>query len=110
MAKLHHQIANTRKDFHFKVAHSLCKQAQMIFVEDIDFTKTAKAMLGKQMLDGGFGQFRQLLKWVGWKRDVYVAEVDHRYTSHMGKKELSVDISRKDFFHTVTIYYYPFPL
>lgn len=70
----------------------------MVFVEDIDFTKTAKAMLGKHMLDGAFGQFRQLLKWVGWKRDVYVAEVDHRYTSqvcphcgtHAGKKELSV--------------------
>ncbi len=69
-----------------------------IGMEDIDFTKTAKAMLGKQMLDGGFGQFRQLLKWVGWKRDVYVAEVDHRYTSqicphcgtHTGKKELSL--------------------
>ena len=55
-------------------------------------------MLGKHMLDGGFGQFRQLLKWVGWKRDVYVASVDHRYTSqicplcqaHTGKKELSL--------------------
>ena len=42
----------------------------------IDFTKTAKAMLGKYMLDGGFGQFRQLLKWVGWKRDVYVTEYE----------------------------------
>ncbi len=98
VAKLHHKIKNCRKNFHFQTAHQLCNQAQMIFVEDIDFTKTAKAMLGKHMLDGGFGQFRQLLKWVGWKRDVYVAEVDHRYTSqicpncqtHTGKKDLSV--------------------
>lgn len=98
VAKLHHQISNCRKNFHFQTAHQLCNQAQMIFVEDIDFTKTAKAMFGKHMLDGGFGQFRQLLKWVGWKRDVYVAEVDHRYTSqicpscqtHTGKKGLSV--------------------
>ena len=98
VARLNHQIANTRKDFHLKVAHQLCNQAQMIFVEDLDFSKTAKAMLGKQMLDGGFGQFRQLLKWVGWKLYVYVAEVDHRYTSqicphcgtHTGKKELSL--------------------
>ena len=100
VAKLHHQIANTRKNFHFQTAHQLCNQAQMIFVEDIDFTKTAKAMLGKHMLDGGFGQFRSLLKWVGWKRDVYVAEVDHRYTSqicpscqaHTGKKSLSLRV------------------
>ena len=100
VARLHHQISNCRKNFHFQTAHQLCDQAQMIFVEDIDFTKTAKAMLGKHMLDGGFGQFRQLLKWVGWKRDVYVAEVDHRYTSqicpncqaHTGKKDLSIRV------------------
>ncbi|MDJ0594432.1 MAG: transposase [Pleurocapsa sp. MO_226.B13] len=100
VARLHHKIKNSRKNFHFQTAHQLCNQAQMIFVEDIDFTKTAKAMLGKHMLDGGFGQFRQLLKWVGWKRDVYVAEVDHRYTSqicpncqtHNGKKDLSVRV------------------
>ena len=100
VAKLHHKISNCRKHFHFQTAHQLCDMAQMIFVEDIDFTKTAKAMLGKHMLDGGFGQFRQLLKWVGWKRDVYVAEVDHRYTSqicpncqaHTGKKDLSVRV------------------
>lgn len=100
VAKLHHKIQNSRKNFHFQTAHQLCNQAQMIFVEDIDFAKTAKAMLGKHMLDGGFGQFRQLLKWVGWKRDVYVAEVDHRYTSQIcpncqaqtGKKNLSVRV------------------
>lgn len=98
VARLHHKITNTCKDFHLKTAHQLCAQASMIFVEDIDFTKTAKAMLGKHMLDGAFGQFRQLLKWVGWKRGVYVAEVDHRHTSqicpncgtHTGKKDLSI--------------------
>lgn len=29
-------IADTRKDFHFKLAHHLCDQAGMIFVEDIN--------------------------------------------------------------------------
>jgi putative transposase len=54
-------------------------------------------MLGKQMLDGSFGQFRDLLSWVCWKRGKYFAQVDHKYTSqigpecntHTGKKELS---------------------
>lgn len=81
VAKLHHDINNTRKNFHFQVAHQLCDQAEMVFVEDIDFTKTAKGFLGKQMLDGGFGQFRQILQWVCCKRGVYFAEVDHRGTS-----------------------------
>jgi len=96
IAKLHHKIANTRKDFHFQTAHDLCDQADMIFVEDIDFRVSAKGFLGKQMLDGGFGQFREILKWVCWKRGKYFGQVDHKYTSqicpncgtHTGKKEL----------------------
>ena len=64
IAKLHHQIANTRKNFHFQTSHKLCDQADMIFVEDINFKMTAKGFLGTQMLDGGFGQFRDLLSWV----------------------------------------------
>ena len=71
VAKLHHKIANARKDFHFQTAHNLCDQADMIFVEDIDFRVSAKGFLDKQMLDGGFGQFREILKWVCWKRGKY---------------------------------------
>ncbi len=96
VARLHHQISNTRKNFHFVISHLLCDQADMIFVEDINFKMTAKGFLGKQMLDGGFGQFRDLLSWVCWKRGKYFAQVDHRFTSqicpecgtHTGKKEL----------------------
>lgn len=96
VAKLHHQIANSRKNFHFQTSHQLCDQADIIFVEDINFKMTARGFLGKQMLDGGFGQFRDLLSWVCWKRGKYFAQVDHKYTSqicpecntHTGKKEL----------------------
>jgi putative transposase len=97
VARLHQKIANTRRNFHFPTSHLLCDQADMIFVEDIDFRMSAKGCLGKHMLDGGFGQFRDLLKWVCWKRGKYFAEVDHKYSSqicpecgtHTGKKELS---------------------
>ena len=97
IAKMHHKIANTRKNFHFQTSHNLCDQADMVFVEDINFKMTAKGSLGKYMLDGGFGQFRDLLSWVCWKRGKYFATVDHKYTSqicpkchtHTGKKELS---------------------
>jgi len=97
VAKLHHQISNARKNFHFQTSHLLCDQADMIFVEDINFKMTAKGFLGKQMLDGGFGQFRDLLSWVCWKRGKYFAQVDHKFTSqicpecgtHTGKKELN---------------------
>ena len=97
VARLHHQISNTRKNFHFQTSHLLGDQAEMIFVEDINFKMTARGFLGKQMLDGGFGQFRDLLSWVCWKRDKYFAQVDHKYTSqicpecgtHTGKKDKS---------------------
>lgn len=64
VSRLHHKIANIRKDFHLKIAHQLCDQADSIFVEDIDFRVMAKGFLGKHSLDAGFGQFRDLLKWV----------------------------------------------
>ncbi|AOX03837.1 transposase [Moorena producens PAL-8-15-08-1] len=97
IAILHQKISDTRKDFHFKLAHHLCDQAGMIFVEDLDFRTWAKGMLSKHTLDAGFGQFFNILAWVCWKRGVYFGKVDYRFTSqicpscgtHTGKKDLS---------------------
>lgn len=96
IARLHQRITDTRKDWHFKLAHSLCDSAGMIFVEDIDFRVWAKGRLGKHTLDAGFGQFISILKWVCWKRGLYFDKVNKNYTSqvcpqcdtHTGKKEL----------------------
>jgi len=91
VARLHHKIANTRKDFHFKQAHALCDSAalaslrasagDMVFMEDLDYRTSAKGMFGKHMLDGGFGQFRTITKYVCWKRGKFFAQVDARGTS-----------------------------
>ena len=97
IARLHQRISDTRKDWHFKLAHKLCDGAGMIFVEDINFRVWAKGMFGKHTLDAGFGQFINILQWVCWKRGVFFAKVDKDYTSqvcpqcdtHTGKKELS---------------------
>ena len=97
VAKQHNHIANTRKLFHYKTAHHLCDQAGMIFVEDIDFRIMGACMLCKHTLDAGFGAFRNILKQVCFKRDVYFVAVDHKGTSqtcpkcgaHTGKKQLS---------------------
>jgi putative transposase len=98
IARLHQRISAQRRDWHFKLAHHLCDQAQSIFIEDIDFRTWGRGMLSKHCLDAGFGQFVNRLKWVGWKRDVFVAEVDKNFTSqicpncgaHTGKKTLDV--------------------
>jgi putative transposase len=82
ISRVHQRIADTRKDWHFKLAHHLCDNAGMIFVEDLDFRIMAKGMLGKHTLDAGLGQFtNQILPWVGFKRDVYYGKVDARGTS-----------------------------
>ncbi len=78
---MHHTIDNTRKDFHFKQAHALCDRADMVFMEDLDYRISAKGMFGKHMLDGAFGHFRNLVKYVCWKRGKFFAEVDARGTS-----------------------------
>lgn len=81
VARIHHTIDNTRKDFHFKQAHALCESADMVFMEDLDFTIMAKGFLGKHMLDGGFGQFRSIVKYVCWKLGKFFGEVNSRGTS-----------------------------
>ena len=100
IARLHQRISDTRKDWHFKLANSLCDGAGMIFAEDIDFRVWARGMFSKHSLDAGFGQFIDILQWVCWKRGVYFALVEKDYTSqvcpqcdsHTGKKELSVRV------------------
>jgi putative transposase len=81
--KQHNHIAFKRKDYQFKLAHKLCDMADTIFVEDIDFRVMAKGFLGKHTIDAAFGQFRQILKYVGKKRNVFVGEVDSRGSSQV---------------------------
>lgn len=82
IGRVHQRIADTRKDWHFKLAHHLCNSAGMVFVEDLDFRIMAKGMLGKHTLDAGLGQFtNQILPWVCFKRDVFYGKVDARGTS-----------------------------
>jgi putative transposase len=81
VARLHHQIDNTRKDFHYKQAHALGDAGDMVFMEDLDYRISAKGMFGKHMLDAAFGQFRSIVKYVCWKRGKFFGEVDARGTS-----------------------------
>ncbi len=81
IARVHEQIARTRKDFHFKTSHRLCNQAQTIFAEDLNLRAMSRGMLCKHTLDASFGQFLNILEWTCWKRGVYFAKVDPNGTS-----------------------------
>ena len=93
VARLHHTIDNTRKDFHFKQAHALCDVGDMVFMEDLDYRLMAKGLFGKHMLDAGFGEFRQIVKHVCWKRGKFFAQVDARGTSQECP-ECGVEVSK----------------
>ena len=100
IAKLHQRIHDTRKDFHFQLAHRLTENPGMVFVEDLNLKAWAKGMLSKHTLDAGFGQFIGILQWLCWKKQIYFAKVDADYTSqqcpkcgvHTGKKDLSTRV------------------
>ncbi|QIZ73811.1 transposase [Oxynema aestuarii AP17] len=81
VARMHHRIANRRKDFHLKTAHQLCDRAQTIFAEDLNVTGLTRGMLRKDCVDAAFGQFLSLTEWVCWKRGVYFAKVNPNGTS-----------------------------
>ncbi len=81
VARMHHRIANRRKDFHLKTAHKLCDQAQTIFAEDLNTKGLTRGMLRKDCVDAAFGQFLSLTEWVCWKRGVYFAKVNPNGTS-----------------------------
>jgi putative transposase len=76
VARMHHRIANRRKDFHLKTAHKLCDQAQTIFAGDLNVKGLTRGMLRNDCVDAAFGQFLSLMAWVCWKRGVYFAKVN----------------------------------
>jgi putative transposase len=97
VARLHEHITRKRKDDHYKLAHRLCNQTEMLFVEDINFKAWGKGMLKKHSLDFGFGGFVDILEQVCKKRQVYFERVNKDFTSQTcpncgaitGKKKLS---------------------
>ena len=96
VARLHERIHDTRKDFHYKVAHYLCDEVGMVFAENLNLKAMSRGMLCKHTLDASFGSFLKILSHVCWNRGIYFAKVDANLTSqmcpncgtHTGKKEL----------------------
>ena len=81
VARWHHHIANTRKDFHLKTAHKLCDQAQTIFAEDLNTVFLNRGMLRKDCIDASRSAFLSLLEWVCWKRGAFFMRVNPNGTS-----------------------------
>lgn len=99
--RLHEKVANTRKDWLFKLAIHVCHQADNIFVEDINFKSWAKGLFGKKTLDTGIGRFiNRILPYMAWKLGKFYMKVNKDLTSQTcpnclkltGKKSLDVRV------------------
>lgn len=94
IAKLHHKIANCRKDFLHKISNTISKNHAMIYVEDLQVSNMSKSAKGtveapgtnvaqksglnRAILDQGWGEFRRQLDYKAqWQGGVLVAVPPH---------------------------------
>src|SRR5690606_19779134 len=74
-AKHSANVANKRRDFHFKLAHRLCDEYDTLYFEDLNL-QGMKALWGRKVSDLGFAQFMSILEWVAFKRGKRVIKID----------------------------------
>ncbi len=73
---MHHaDVTNARRDFHFKLAHRLCDEYDVLCFEDLNL-QGMKALWGRKVSDLGFASFMNILEWVAIKRGKSVVKID----------------------------------
>jgi putative transposase len=80
LARKHRNIANQRKDYHFKQAHALVAEYAEIYVEDLNM-KAMQRLWGRKISDLGHAQFISILFWIMSKNGVNGAKIDRFYPS-----------------------------
>jgi len=81
IACLHQHVARVRKDFHYQIAHKLCKTYDLIGLEDLNIKGLAKTRLAKSILDAAWGSFAQILEAVAVKCGNWIVKVNPYGTS-----------------------------
>jgi len=81
VAKIHQRIARGREIFHYQVAHSLCRNYDLIAVEDLNIRGLARTRLAKSIYDVSWGKFITILESVVVKYGVHLIKVNPHNTS-----------------------------
>ena len=64
VALCHEKVRNQRKDFQHKLSRRIAEQYDAVAVEDIDMKAMSSGLhFGKNVMDNGFGQFREMLSY-----------------------------------------------
>ena len=80
LAKLHGKIVNQRRDYQWKLAHSMCSEYDNIFIEDLVLTGMCKRW-GRKMSDYAHGEFLSILQYVATKYGCNVVKVNRWFAS-----------------------------
>nr|WP_250121776.1 transposase [Chroococcidiopsis sp. CCMEE 29] len=81
IALLHLKVARCRKEFHYHVAHWLCKTYDLISFENLNIRGLARTRLALSILDCAWGAFLQILQAVAVKCGKQTVEVSARGSS-----------------------------
>lgn len=82
IARLHQKIARQREDFHYKTAHKLVRENDLIAVEDLNIRGLVRnTKLSKSIYDVAWGTFIEKLNAVAVKRGVHIVKVNPNHTS-----------------------------
>ncbi len=82
VARLHQHIARQREYFHYKTAHKLVKEHDLIALEYLNIKGLARnTKLSKSIYDVAWGAFIEKLNAVAVKRGVHVIKVNPNHTS-----------------------------
>ena len=78
----HEKVRNQRKDFQHKLSHRIAEQYDAAAVEDIDMKAMSRSLhFGKNVMDNGFGQFREMLSYKLEERGKQLLRIDRFYPS-----------------------------
>lgn len=80
LARLHEYIADCRRDWHWKLAHELCRQFDIICIEDLNISGMKK-LWGRKVSDMAFTSFVEILNHVASKYGVRIKKVGRYYAS-----------------------------
>ncbi len=75
LSRRHIRIDDQRRDFHFKLAHALCDQYDILCFEDLNINGM-KRLWGRKVSDLGFAQLMNILEWVAFKCGKRVVKLD----------------------------------
>lgn len=80
LIKLHNKVANQRRDMHWKLAHQLTNDYDLLVFETLDLKSMLKSCQ-KKIHDFGFNSFLQILQYVAKQKGKIVHFVDKWFPS-----------------------------